>query len=166
MNQTKLLLENAREDCSEALDVLMMVSKGMLSATINDTMYAYMIACDWCEWTKNPNSGAGNPLFGIKSDFKWLLMMFQSYADDLGANLVLNKDLIKEVFVTLNPHLIEFWRSPNPTLKSETKMFLRSLRFTAKFFEDKFGDNDFNEILDRNQVPPMSELSKLSNPLI
>jgi hypothetical protein len=108
----------------------------------------------------------GNPLFGKAEDYTQILDMFQSYADDLGENLALNKDLIEEVFVTLNPHLIQFWHSPNPTLKNETKMFHRSLRFTAKFFEEKFGDNNFNEILDRKQVLPMSELSKLSNHLI
>ena len=164
MNQTKLLLENARLDYSQALNVLLMVSQGMLPTTIYDTMYAYMVACDWCKWTKNPHSSRENPLFGKAASYTPMLDLFQRYADDLGENLVLNKDLIEEVFVTLNPHLIQFWHSPNPTLKNETKMFHRSLRFTAKFFEEKFGDNDFNEILDRKQVLPMSELSKLDNP--
>lgn len=156
MNQTKLLLENAREDYSEALNILMMVSTGMLPATIEDVMYAYMVACDWCEWVKNPRSSAENPLFGKASDYIPMLCMFQQYTDDLGRNLILNESAVEVVFETLNPNLIQLWRSPNPTLKNEVKMFHRSLRFTAKLFEEKFGETRFNEILVEKQVPPMS----------
>jgi len=153
MNQTKLLLESARGDYSQALNVLMMVAHGMLPATVEDMMYAYMVAKDWCEWVKNPNSSAENPLFGKESDYTPMLSMFQRYVDDLGRNLILNESAVEEVFETLNPNLIQLWRSRNPTLKNEAKMFHRSLRFTAKFFEEKLGETHFNEILGEKRVP-------------
>jgi len=160
MNQTKLLLESARGDYSQALNVLMMVSVGMLPATIEDVMYAYMVAKDWCEWVKNPNSSKKNPLFGKQSDFTPMLSMFQRYADDLGELLAISESEVSDVFETLNPNLIQLWHSKNNTLKEEAKMFHRSLRVTAKLFEEKYGEDVFSKLLDEKQVPPMSELNK------
>lgn len=156
MNQTKLLLMSAREDCSRALNVLLMVSMDMLPAGIEEKMYAYMVALDWIEWIKNPKSSPENPLFEKSASYLPMLNLFKEYADTLSLELRLKEDEVEEIFKTLNPNLIHLWRSNDAVLKGEAKMFHRSLRVTAKLFKEKFGTTRFSEILDEKQVPPMS----------
>lgn len=165
MNQTKLLLENAREEYSDALTVLMMVSTGMLPATVEDVMYAYMVASDWCDNLKNPDSSVANPVFPQKGGYSMELAMIKDYADDLGKMLIQNESKVEIVFKTLSPQLVSFWKSVNPTLRRETQMFHRSLRFTAKLFEEAAGNNRFNEILEEKRVPSMCEVNKYRNHL-
>lgn len=156
MNQTQILLANARNDYSQALNVLCLVQMHMVPVTIEDTMYAYMVAKDWCEWIKKPNFSVENPLPAKTEDCMPMLDMFQRYADNLAKDLKQQKDIVEAVFETLNPNLAQLLQNRDIAVKEATQMYFRSLCFTARLFEEKFSDNRFNEILKEKQIPPMS----------
>lgn len=156
MNQTQILLANARNDYSQALNVLCLVQMHMVPVTVEDTMYAYMVAEDWCEWIKNPKSSVENPLSGQTEDYMPMLDMFQRYANDLAEDLKQQKDVVEAVFEMLNPNLGQLLHNRDIAVKEATQMYFRSLCLTAKLFKEKFDNNRFQEILKEKQVPPMS----------
>ena len=164
MEQTRLLLIMSREDYSLALNILMMVSTGMLPATIEDVMYAYMVACDWCKWIKEPKEerSAENTLFGETADYLPMLEMFEGYAEDIEDQLIAYQDAIEAYFRGLNPNLVDFWRglSESPSLREDTRLLFRSLRYTAQLSEEKFGATFLNKLLDEKQIPQMNELDR------
>lgn len=156
MNQTQILLANARNDYSQALNVLCLVQMHMVPVTVEDTMYAYMVAEDWCEWIKNPKSSVENPLSGQTEDYMPMLDMFQRYANDLAEDLKQQEDFVETVFEMLNPNLVQLLQNRDIAVKETTQMYFRSLCFTAKLFKEKFDNSRFHEILKEKQVPPMS----------
>ena len=158
MEQTRLLLASARTDYSEALNVLCLIEMRMIPTTIEDVIYAYMVAKDWCLWIKNPESSEDSPLYGKKADYRSMLDMFESYADKLADQLNDEECGIEVYLGTLNPNLTNLWRGKDPVLKENTRLLYRSLRYMAQMFEEQFGDSHFNEILEEKNVPPMSEL--------
>ena len=159
MEQTRLLLVSARTDYSQALNVLCLIEMRMIPTTIEDLIYAYMVAMDWCEWIKNPESSEDSPLYGKEADdYKPMLDMFESYADRLSAQLCVEEYRIEAYLETLNPNLTNLWRGKNPVLKENTRLLYRSLRYMAQMFEELLSDNHFNKILEEKDVPPMSKL--------
>ena len=160
MEQTRLLLISAREDYSQALNILCLVEMHEVPTTVGDIMYAYMVAKDWCKWIKNPGESGENPLqHGVDDS---LLRIFEKYAEDLENQLVAYQNAIEEDFSELNPNLVNGWRSLSsmPILKEDTRLFFRTLRYTAQIFEDRFRASFLNQMLDKKQVPPMCELDK------
>ena len=68
MNQTGLLLASVHGDITNAHNILTLVSLRSIPTTIEDTMYAYMVAKDWCDWITNPDT-QDNPLREQNVDF-------------------------------------------------------------------------------------------------
>lgn len=156
--QTKIMLVSAHHssDTCYVNNILCMVAGKMLPVTISDVMYAYMIAKDWVRWCKDPNSSDDNPLKGWSAeDAAPHLDLFQRQAYDLATKLTLCKNDVEEIFENLNPCLINNWRSRDDLAREITKMYHRSLRFTANLFAE-MGDGHFNEILKQKQVPLIS----------
>lgn len=152
-----MLLISARDDASQALNVLSLVEMRLLPITIEELMYAYRLARDWCEWIKNPRSTRENPVTGETDEH--LLKMFEQYADKLGRQL---EDIhpIEAYISALTPQLIHLWHSRNHAWKEDTRVLYRSLRYTAQMYEEKFGSTQLGKLLDEKQVPQMSELDK------
>lgn len=156
--QTKIMLVTVHHssDACEVNNILFMVTNKMLPVTIEDIMYAYMIAEDWIKWCKDPNSSDDSPLIGRSAkDVAPLLDLFQRQADDLAKELMLNVGDVRMVFEKLNPALINNWRSRDDLVRETTKMYHRSLRFTANLFAET-GEESFNDILKEKQVPLIS----------
>lgn len=160
MEQTRLLLISAREDYAQAINILCLVQMHEVSTTIGDIMYAYMVAKDWCQWIKNPGEPEENPLKHDIDDS--LLCAFEGYAERLEDQLVAYQNAVEAYFSELNPNLVNGWlgASKMPTLQEDTRLFYRSLRYTAQLFEDKFRVSFFNKTLDEKHVPPMHALGK------
>lgn len=155
MEHTRLLLTYAREDYSEAVNLLCLVQMHMIPVTIEDTMYAYMVALDWCEWIKNPKSSADNPLFNKAISPLSMLDIFENYVNELAKELEAKEYMVATVFGNLNPNLVQLWRSHNAVLKEDTKMYHRCLWITANLFQEKFENPVYKQILEQKQVPPM-----------
>lgn len=156
--QTKIFLISAHHnpDVHDVSNILTMVANNMLPAHISDIMNAYMVASDWVKWIKDPDSSDDSPLKGkTAKDVAGLLELFQRITDDLASELQSRKWEVVPVFRSLNPCLIDNWRSQDDLTREMTKMFHRSLRLTAKLFAE-YGDNSFNEMLEEKQVPTMS----------
>ena len=156
--QTKIMLVTVHHssDACEVNNILFMVTNKMLPVTIEEIMYAYMIAQDWVKWIKDPNSSDDSPLIGHSAeDVAPLLDLFQRQADDLAGELKLYVSDVRMVFENLNPCLINNWRSRDDLVRETTRMYHRSLRFTANIFAE-MGDESFNEILKQKQVPLIS----------
>ena len=156
--QTKIMLVTVHHssDACEVNNILTMVIFKMLPMNISDVMYAYMIAEDWIKWCKDPNSSDDSPLIARSAeDVAPLLKLFQRQAYDLATKLTLCKNDVEEIFENLNPCLINNWRSRDDLAREITKMYHRSLRFTANLFAE-MGDGHFNEILKQKQVPLIS----------
>ena len=156
--QTKIMLVTVHHssDACEVNNILTMVIFKMLPVNISDVMYAYMIAEDWIKWCKDPNSSDDSPLIGRSAkDVAPLLKLFQRQAYDLATKLTLCKNDVEEIFENLNPCLINNWRSRDDLAREITKMYHRSLRFTANLFAEE-GDESFNKILEEKQVPLIS----------
>lgn len=164
MEQTRLLLISAREDYSLALNTVFWVQMREIPTTISDTMYAYMVAKDWCKWMQEPETerSAENPLEGDTDDYHLLLNMFERNAEGLENQIVAYQDAIEAYLSALNPNLVNCWSGASnmPTLKEDTRLFFRSLRYTAQVFEKRFHATFLTKILDEKQVPPMSELDR------
>lgn len=154
MEQTRLMLENARNDIVDAPNILMLLLMGELPATADNLMYAYMVAYDWCEWIKNPKAYKDNPLYGKKADYTPMLDMFERYRDDMAKVIKENETGIFCIFAQLHSNLTTFFGTE---ISESTKLYLRSLRLTAQLFE-KDGDKVFTQILNERQAPPIEQL--------
>ena len=148
------MLAGARENYSDAMNVLMLVQMHSLPATIEDVMYAYMVARDWCKWIKNPNTPR-NPLFGQTADFSPVLDIFRRFVASFERELEEQKTEVDCVFEKLNPNLVYLTQRREIEISETTKMYCLSLRYTAQFFADTCGDGSLNEILDKKNVPPL-----------
>ena len=157
MEQTKLMLASARQNYSQALNIICLIQMNAIPTTIEDTMYAYMVAKDWCLWIKTPGEPAENPLQSEVDDE--LYHMFEEYAERFEYQLLISLVDIEACVDILNPNLIELFRGRNSVWSENTRLLYRSLRYTAQLFEDK-GNNHLNKLLDEKQVPPMSGLNK------
>jgi hypothetical protein len=152
------------ENFSTALNVLTLLAMRDIPSTIEDTMYAYMVAKDWSHWIKNPNSpdDVDNFMPDRKAEeLRPMLDVLEGYAGDFEDQFVRDADDIKEYLKNLNPNLINFWRGSyrHLNIKEDARMLFRALRYMAEFFAS-VGDNHFSELLDAKNVPPMSELNK------
>ena len=167
MEQTKIMLNSARRDVMDAPNVLMLVQMGMLPATIDDMMYAYMVAHDWCMWIKNPKAYEGNPLYNKTADYTPMLDMFESYRDDLADILRQNKYTVLHAFAELNPNLSQFYTGENqdPVLSKTTKLYHRSLRLAAQLFKEEDGTAPANnELLFSDMGNWVYQLAMKANP--
>lgn len=164
MEQTRLLLIKSCEDYSLALNTVLLVRMRAIPTTIDDTMFAYMVVKDWCKWIKEPKEerSAENTLFGETADYLPMLEMFEKYAEDIEDQLIAYQDAIEAYFRGLNPNLVDFWRGlcESPSLREDTRLLFRSLRYTAQLFEEKFGTTFLNKLLDEKQIPQMNELDR------
>ena len=167
MEQTRILLMHARDDYSNfstALNVLYLLAMRNIPSTIEDVMYGYMVAKDWIDWIKNPNSpgDADNFMPDKKAEeYQGMLDVLEGYTDDFEDMLVTDEDDVEEYIKNLNPNLVDLWRGYHYHLniKEDARMLFRSLRYMAEFFTS-VGDNHFSKLLDAKNVPPMSELKK------
>lgn len=171
MEQTRILLLKARdtdENLQLALNILhLLASRNIFSSTIEDTMYAYMVAKDWMSWIKNPNASddIDNFMPGNKAeDYQPVLETLEGYADDFEDQMVTDEKDIDEYLENLSPQLVDLWNGAHRHLniKEDTRMFFRALRYMAQFFES-VGDNHFSKLLDTKNVPPMSKLNAKAN---
>lgn len=156
MNQTGLLLASAYGDIGVAQNVLTMVYMHTIPVSIEDTMYAYMITKDWCDWITNPNM-PNNPVRERKGDFSPLLGIFHSLLTGFERELQAKAHNVMETFAAINPNLISLLRSPVEGVKANTDMFFRSLRCSADFFAEKLGGNIYHEMLNDKNVPPLKK---------
>ena len=154
MNETGILLASAHKDIVNAHNILMMVQIHAIKTTIEDTMYAYMIAKDWCEWIAKPDS-PNNPLQGSNVSSIPTLGIFQIIAQSLEDELKENKIKVRDTFVEINPNLVSLLRSPNPMVKEMTTLYFRSLRCTAKLFDKNLDERWWGKVLDSKYIPPM-----------
>lgn len=167
MEQTRLLLLHARDDAnnfSTALNVLCLLVMREIPSTIEEVMYAYMVAKDWIEWIKNPNScaDADNFMRGKKTEeYQPTLEILEGYAERLEDRMVTEEDDIDEYINGLSPNLVQLWHGIHRHLniREDARMLFRSLRYMAEFFES-IEDDSFSKLLDEKEVPPMSELNK------
>ena len=162
MEQTRLLLIKAREDYSQALNIMCLVQLHTLPTTIEDMMYGYMVAKDWCLWIKNPGAPKEGPvLFEVEGKDE-MLSMIQVYVERFEYELFKAQAAIEEYVAILDPNLKDCWCGfcESPSLREDTRLLFRALRYTAQLFEEKFDDNRFNKLLDEKQIPSMSELDR------
>ena len=152
MNQTSLLLASVHGDFTNAHNILTLVSMHAIPTTIENTMYAYMVAKDWCDWITNPDT-PNNPLHKQNVDFSPHLKMFQLIRDCFERELLENTLEVRDAFIAVNPNLVSLLRSPIETVKENTTMFFRSLRCTADLFKEKLGTKFYHEILTGKFVP-------------
>ena len=157
MEQTKLMLAAARQNYSNAFDIISLVQMHAIPTTIEDIMYGYMVAKDWCLWIKNPGEPAENPLLNNVDDH--LLFMFEKYAGKFEDQLDANLATIKAYVAALNPNLITLYRGRNSVWSENTRLLYRALRYTAQLFEDR-GDDYLSKLLNKKQVPPMDKLTE------
>ena len=125
MNQTGIMLASSREDYSQAMNVLFMVESRYLPVSIENLMYAYMVAKDWCNWIKNPDA-PDTPVLSKHDDLTPLYDIFQRYATSLEEELADKEEDIILVFSLLNPNLgnlIETRRGET-AIKETTQMYL------------------------------------------
>jgi len=168
MEQTRLLLISAREDYSLALNVLFLLATRSIPSNIEDIMYGYMVAKDWVNWIKNPNSSddVDNFMPDKKAeDYQSMVDVLEGYADNLEDHLKAYQDYIEDLFRNLNTNLVQLWNGAHRHLniREDTRLFFRSLRYTAQVFEKRFHATFLTKILDDKQVPPMSELNAKTN---
>lgn len=156
MNQTGLLLASTYGDIFVASNVLTLVHMHTIPVSVEDTMYAYMVTKDWCDWITNQNM-PNNPVCGYKGDFLSMLGIFHSLLTGFEQELQAKAHTVMEIFTALNPNLISLLRSPVEGVKANTEMFFRSLRCTADFFAEKLGDNVYHEKLNDKNVPPLKK---------
>ena len=152
MNQTGLLLASVHGDITNAHNILTLVSLRSIPTTIEDTMYAYMVAKDWCDWITNPDT-PDNPLREQNVDFSSHLAMFQCIRTTLERELKEQEFKVGEILVSVNSNLVSLLRSPLDTVKENTAMYFRSLRYTANLIDKQNGNGCFNAILDEHNVP-------------
>ena len=154
MSQVTDLLTKARDNYQDALDILCSIEMDMIhDLSVKDIMYAYMVACDWMQWIKQPTDASS--FSGRKRGNHSVLCMFDFYAHGLEKKLALSESKVLDVFNNLAPYIVQNDQN-NEMLAETNKLFLHSLRLTAKFFEDRLDDTHFNKILDEKQVPPIS----------
>ena len=155
-NELKLLFFDARKDYSSALNLLAILN--IYSSTIEDVMYGYMIANDWNVRCKNPDFSGNDSLFGSKTlsitkiEAQPLSEIFEDYVSRLAETLKTHRLQVDEVF----QNLIMFGY-PYPGIEHlPQELYYRSLRFVAKLYENDLGDTYPNQILDRENVPPLN----------
>lgn len=146
MRQIAILWIPAIESHEQALKVLQLVREKVLpSTTIEDTMYAYMIARYWKEWITSESLYDNDEYRGA----------FELYMDDFSKQLQEQKDELKKVF---NSTLfIKLITSNDEVFMQNTCLYFLALRRTAQMFED-LGDNSFSQILHIKNVPPIEKL--------
>ena len=153
-DDTAAVLRRCHRDYSRVLEVLAQVQLHALPATVENIMYAYMIAKDWCKWATNPDDPT-SPLYGKESDVSAMLTLFRGLADHFERVLEQEFVLVKEVMDGL---------APNPSIfdkeggSAEDKMYYRSLLVTAEFFYQKHQDADYMDMLYDKGVPTLNEL--------
>lgn len=152
MKQTEIMLVAALADDSDALNLLTLVEMGVLPATIEETMLAYMVAKKWTEWIVEPEM-PDSPLRGRKDDFSSLLEMFQNHVEFFETSIVMKRWEVRFVFEKINPNLISLLRSPVAGVKEMTTIYFQSLRITAKLFAEKENDSFFEKLLDSKNIP-------------
>ena len=158
MEQTRILLTAARvsQNYTAALNVMYLVQTHLIPTTIEDIMYGYMVAKDWCSWIKTPGEPKENPLqYDVDDD---VCFMFDGYVLSFEAQLVKMRADIEAYIAILSPNLIQLYRGRNQVLSEDVRLLYRSLRYTAQLFEAELGDGFLNRLLDSKQVPPMSGL--------
>ena len=128
MEQTKLMLASTRQNYSQALNIICLIQMNAIPTTIEDTMYAYMVAKDWCLWIKTPGEPAENPLQSEVDDE--LYHMFEEYAERFEYQLLISLVDIEACVDILNPNLIELFRGRNSVWSENTRLLYRSLRYT------------------------------------
>ena len=138
MGQTAILLDYARKDYSQALNVLLLVHSKTISCTIEDVMTAFHIAKLWCAWIKNPEM-KDNPIKDRKADFSSMLEMFEHYVEVLGQELLESEFEVSLVFKRLNPNLYLTVAGDNVQVTNFMR-YAGALRATAEFFEKECGD--------------------------
>ena len=158
MKQIDVILLGAREDYQLAMNMCTLVHMNKLSYGVEGVMLARIIALDWCKWIKDPKTVPENHPMKEK-DIVLLapfIDIFERCVKDLEQDLIASQSDFADLCQYLNGSLIRFWRSNDPLIKESAKMYHRTLRLTAKFFDEKSGDNHFNDILKEKLVPPMS----------
>ena len=146
MNQTSILLDQARLDYTKALNVLTLVEMRMISVSADDLMYAYLVATEWCEWFKNPDA-EGSPLtkFGPNHpDYGGVLSMMENSVKNLEDNLMMEMPSVYVVFSQLNPNLVAISKQEDKSgVLESTKRYIKSLELTANFYKERGGRDAF-----------------------
>lgn len=149
MTQTSILLCAARRDWLQALNMMSLIKFGSTPYTIDDVMFAYLIAKEWCYWIEN-RQAPDSPLYGSEADDASLLRSFRDKVHEFEQMLTDQEPLIAQTFQTFNPCLLELCHQGESALndvKESTKDYIASLCVTADFFEKSLGKPQYAEIL-------------------
>ena len=79
--------------------------------------------------------------------------MFQCIRTTLERELKEQEFKVGEILVSVNSNLVSLLRSPLDTVKENTAMYFRSLRYTANLIDKQNGNGCFNAILYEHNVP-------------
>ncbi len=146
MTQTSILLDQARLDYTNALNVLTLVEMRIISVSAEDLMYAYLVATEWCNWFKNPDA-EGSPLtkFGPNHpDYSSVLSMMEDSVRNLEDNLMMEMPAVYIVFSQLNPNLVAISKQEDKSgVLESTKRYIKSLELTANFYKERDGRDAF-----------------------
>ena len=134
MEQTRILLEIARHDHSQAMNVLMMMQTHLISADIENIMYAYALAKDWSSYAKEKKHEA-------------MFNMFQTFERRFESELTAHKKEIEAIFNELNPNLNYFRESKEKFVAESVNNYLHALQTTASFFVSEFADSTLQRTL-------------------
>ena len=150
--QTKLLIMNAREDYSHAIDLLQSLRVRANQISIDDLMYAYILAKDWCNWSCNPYSPS-NLIRSKDIDIPTVSYRFQQLAEYCEQELERREAELLIYFLHINPELSSLLNSSNETVKSLAQNHIHAMVVTAEFFSSKLSKAYYKEILENNSIP-------------
>lgn len=145
--QNKLLLLNARTDFSDAVHILTLIKKASVSTSIEDTVYAYMVARDWCKQIADCNTPS------CKEDLSSLLKTFKSFAEYFEQEFENREHELVMYFTSFNPIVATLLNSPNERIQELTTLHLRAMLYVADFFATKRSKTWYADLLKSRSVP-------------
>ena len=160
MSQLKIMLKHSHRDFGDAMNVLTLMRMGMMRMDTEDTMYGYMVAKDWIEWITNPDA-PNRPRHADTEAAETMLGIFQDAAKACEDLLELHWIYVDDMINELNPNLDTMYQGHKSDAAEDARMFHRSLRIAAKFFDEAIGTN-YSKMLDEKNVPSL-ESAKLKN---
>ena len=150
-------LESDRLDYVKTCNLLACVTLGIGNISIDDIMCAYLITCEWCDWTKRPKA-EDNPLKDEKlkkCDYAALYNHMEETKYQLEVILTEKVADVREVFRQLNRSFVRVAVVLSidfevADIKESTKRYYKRLAYTAKFFEEVHGRDEFSKLLHGN----------------
>ena len=131
MQQNKILLLDARTDYMSAVNILKQITTGTIPTTIEDIVYAYMVAKDCRKQIADSNTpSCKDNLLDFSDTFNCLAKQLEQILEAREHELVM-------LFMAFNPNLISKQNSNNKTVRELTRMHIRSMAYIAAHFTKK-----------------------------